>query len=636
MTCKTHVLFLLGLAVRQIASEEAETLPEVSLLQAHVNMMAEVDEHGHVSAGVAGKRVRVKLAVEQDLSKLSKAHFRAWYPDEPCHTNAKNAFDQVMNTNAELKDQFNDTELANFKARFVEDLDLDCKNDELASEHWEELVRAAIENDKPAITQALAQSINDSGAGYTVTVQSWMANQTIQDLERKEGLVLPSAEELLLELDTTTLLEEDTTTPSSFDSRDKIPACRDVVGKIHNQGTCGSCWAFGAMSAIDSRLCIASRGAFSGDRAIISRGYVTSCSKPGSGGGPGDGCQGGWFTYVSAILKSGTNGFSAGVPTGGPQGCSPYFGQGAGEDHFHDSGQAPPCPTQCGNSNYFRSMAQDKYIMSSLTGRTLTGASNSNNHAQARRAIYEAGPIGAAMRVAGGFNGYSSGVFSGCASSPNHAVTAIGYGPDYFDCLNSWGENWGNNGGFRGADCVFTHWWIPENLPTTVNPELPGSGPASPTPAPTPAPPTSFSSWSVQTGSCTVDESGCVMSTSFDGSSSQYPGNDRCTINVGGNSPAIEVVEFDTESNWDKLIVNGRDYSGGASDLHGVVPTGPIEWRSNCCRNRLGWKLCPRRPEPSPSPPPSQDDVMPSDAERVGGFTDADGNPYGIYVHDRE
>eukprot|EP00928_Gymnodinium_smaydae_P035216 TRINITY_DN2481_c1_g1_i9.p1 TRINITY_DN2481_c1_g1~~TRINITY_DN2481_c1_g1_i9.p1 ORF type:complete len:252 (-),score=40.26 TRINITY_DN2481_c1_g1_i9:192-947(-) len=44
MTYATHVLFLLGLATYQIASEEAEFIPDVSLLQAHVNMSVVMDE----------------------------------------------------------------------------------------------------------------------------------------------------------------------------------------------------------------------------------------------------------------------------------------------------------------------------------------------------------------------------------------------------------------------------------------------------------------------------------------------------------------------------------------------------------------------------------------------------------------
>eukprot|EP00928_Gymnodinium_smaydae_P035205 TRINITY_DN2481_c0_g1_i1.p1 TRINITY_DN2481_c0_g1~~TRINITY_DN2481_c0_g1_i1.p1 ORF type:complete len:730 (+),score=113.37 TRINITY_DN2481_c0_g1_i1:67-2190(+) len=696
-----RLLVLFGLAVFQASSEESEAMPEVSLLQAHVNMIAEVDEAGQVSTAVARERVRAKLVIEQDLSKLDKSHFRAWAKDESCHTNAMNAFDAVLNANADLKQQFDDDEREQFKARFVEELDIDCKHDDHASDHWEALVRAAIEHQKPAFTQALADSINSADQGYTVEVKPWMRNQSQSDMDNKAGLQLPSEAELLLQLmDTTTALREDT--PASFDSRDKVQACRDVVGRIHNQGTCGSCWAFGAMSAIDSRLCISTGGAFSGDRAILSRGYVTSCSKPGNSG-PGDGCQGGWFSYATAILKSGTNGISAGVPTGGVLGCSPYFGQGNGEDHFSSQDPAPPCPTQCGNSAYLRSFGQDKYIFSQLSDNLLYAGSGDSD-ARARQAIYEGGPIGAAMQVQSSFYGYSSGIYTTCSDRPNHAVTAIGYGPDYFDALNSWGEDFGNNGGFRAKDCLFTHWWVPDNLPTMLNPDLPVDGPtpaptptssptSRPTPAPTPSPPTSVSSWSVESGSCTVDEYGCVMSTNFDGVQARYPNDDSCTINVGANSPAIEVEEFSVEAGWDKLSVNEFE-EATASNLHGLVPTTSMRWASDGSVNQLGWKLCPRQQQPSPTTPSSSPSAFPTEfptsfpsayptmsptafptefptafptssptaytsptaypsswptafptsapssntpdgsRTRVGGFTDSAGHPFGVYVGD--
>merc|ERR1719413_1736 len=89
--------------------------------------------------------------------------------------------------------------------------------------------------------------------------------------------------------------------PSAFDSRTQWPACADVVGKIHNQGTCGSCWAFGTLSAVDSRLCIATNGVFSGPKAVLSRGYTTSCSTPGGQ----NGCNGGWWSFVYNLLGEG-------------------------------------------------------------------------------------------------------------------------------------------------------------------------------------------------------------------------------------------------------------------------------------------------------------------------------------------
>ena len=48
-----------------------------------------------------------------------------------------------------------------------------------------------------------------------------------------------------------------------------------------------------------------------------------------------------------------------GVPTGGANGCSPYFGHGAGTEHFAQSSSAPPCPTLCGNQGFSRVLLVD-------------------------------------------------------------------------------------------------------------------------------------------------------------------------------------------------------------------------------------------------------------------------------------
>ena len=49
------------------------------------------------------------------------------------------------------------------------------------------------------------------------------------------------------------------------------------------------------------------------------------------------------------------------------------------------------------------------------------------------------------------FNQYTTGVItSGCGTSIDHAVVAVGYGTengtDYFLVRNSWGSTWGDNG----------------------------------------------------------------------------------------------------------------------------------------------------------------------------------------------
>lgn len=52
---------------------------------------------------------------------------------------------------------------------------------------------------------------------------------------------------------------------------------------------------------MDSRLCIATQGVFSGPEAQLSRGYIASCAKPNGG----DGCAGGHSSYVFDLFSHG-------------------------------------------------------------------------------------------------------------------------------------------------------------------------------------------------------------------------------------------------------------------------------------------------------------------------------------------
>jgi len=58
-----------------------------------------------------------------------------------------------------------------------------------------------------------------------------------------------------------------------------------------------------------------------------------------------------------------------------------------------------------------------------------------------------------------------------------------------------------------------------------------------------------------------------------------------------GNSKSINVKAFDTETGYDILEVNGRQYSGTAGP-NDVVPSGTITWSSDYSITAGGWRLC--------------------------------------------
>lgn len=47
--------------------------------------------------------------------------------------------------------------------------------------------------------------------------------------------------------------------PDNFDARQNWPDC-PTIQEIRDQGSCGSCWAFGAVEAMSDRECIHSKG----------------------------------------------------------------------------------------------------------------------------------------------------------------------------------------------------------------------------------------------------------------------------------------------------------------------------------------------------------------------------------------
>jgi C1A family cysteine protease len=80
------------------------------------------------------------------------------------------------------------------------------------------------------------------------------------------------------------LVHKPTAIPDSFDARIQWPNC-PTMKEIRDQGSCGSCWAFGAVEAISDRICIKSKGQVA---AHISAEDLLSCCRI-----CGFGCQGG-------------------------------------------------------------------------------------------------------------------------------------------------------------------------------------------------------------------------------------------------------------------------------------------------------------------------------------------------------
>lgn len=237
--------------------------------------------------------------------------------------------------------------------------------------------------------------------------------------------------------------------PESFDSRSNWPNC-PTIKEVRDQGSCGSCWAFGAVEAMSDRICIHSTG---NQNAHISAEDLVSCCGTFT---CGMGCNGGypegaWEYWVKTGLVTGGN-FHTG------EGCEPYS---IAECEHHVNGTRGPCsegPTpQCKKScisGYAKSYQQDKWFgkKSYSIKRDVT---------QIQTEIMTNGPVEVAYEVYEDFLTYKSGVYYHVSGSllGGHAVKMIGWGvengQDYWILANSWNTDWGDNGFFkirRGVD----------------------------------------------------------------------------------------------------------------------------------------------------------------------------------------
>ncbi|CAG0912700.1 unnamed protein product [Notodromas monacha] len=134
--------------------------------------------------------------------------------------------------------------------------------------------------------------------------------------------------------------------PEEFDSRDAWPNC-PTIREIRDQGSCGSCWAFGAVEAMSDRWCIHSDGK---EHFRFSAEDLVSCCHL-----CGFGCNGGfpgaaWGYWVRTGIVSGGS-------FGSNQGCRPYE---ISPCEHHSSGSRPNC-TEGGSTPKCAKTCEDNY-----------------------------------------------------------------------------------------------------------------------------------------------------------------------------------------------------------------------------------------------------------------------------------
>ncbi len=245
--------------------------------------------------------------------------------------------------------------------------------------------------------ERLRREVQANGCTFTVgeTSVSQLSLEKLWNLQvpanwsEDERLVIePSPAETELEL------------PSHFDWREygKVPPVKNV-------GFCGAHWAFPTIDCYECAILVNG-----GPTENLSEQFLIDCNTQGYG------CTNGWWDFDDMY---------DGVPL---ESCYPYTGV-QGE-----------CNTSCPLYYPLESWA---YV---------EGAAGVPRTKSIKKAIYNHGPVVAAVYVNSAFQNYTSGIFDYCQpGSVNHGIILVGWDDSggYWILRNFWGTGWGESGYMR-------------------------------------------------------------------------------------------------------------------------------------------------------------------------------------------
>ena len=185
---------------------------------------------------------------------------------------------------------------------------------------------------------------------------------------------------------------------------------------VKNQGSCGSCWAFGTVGPLECNIKLKD-----GVTVDLSEQWLVSCNTDGWG------CDGGWWAHDYHQWKT-----------------DPCGGTGAVlESYFPYVASDVPCNCPYPHDYFIEGWA---FIGNDYSVAPVNSI---------KQAMLDHGPVSVAVYANSAMQAYTGGVFNGCGSGEvNHAVTLVGWDDSQgtsgvWIMRNSWGPGWGESGYIR-------------------------------------------------------------------------------------------------------------------------------------------------------------------------------------------